>query len=271
MNPFNLPGPQFLALDAGLLVLTVIAGLLIPRWLRPAGRERPVRDPAWLAVLAGGHTRFTDMLIARLLAARTLIVGADGLLVAAREGARTAAERALVALPQPLKLPRADRALKPHAREVEDELIAAELMMAPGTVTQLRLWQTAPYALLLLFGAFKWDVGVARDKPVGFLTILLALTAVLAVVRLAAVDRRTRAGQDAVIAARLNADRLRRAPTGPETGLAVALFGTTVLVGSGFALLHQLRAPSSDSGSGGGDSGGDGGGGGGGGCGGCGG
>lgn len=220
-----------------------------------------------MAVLAGGWTRLTDALLARLLAARAVIVAPNGLFVRTPGAARSQAERDLLSLPEPLKLDKADKALRPHARAMEDGLVEAGLMMDWRTVMQLRLWQSSPYALLLLFGAFKWDVGLARDKPVGFLTLLMILTLVLGVVRFGAVDRRTRAGQAAVMAARLRSDRLRRAPTGPETGLAVALFGTTVLVGSGFAYLHQLRAPSGDSGSSGGD-GGDGGGGGGG-CGGC--
>ncbi len=59
-------------------------------------------------------------------------------------------------------------------------------------------------------------------------------------------------------------ERLNRAPTGEETGLAVALFGTAVLAGSGLDGFHRLRAQSSDSGSSGSsDSGGSGGGGGG--------
>ena len=55
-------------------------------------------------------------------------------------------------------------------------------------------------------------------------------------------------------------DRLRKAPTTSEIGLAVALFGTAVLVGSGFADFHTLRHASSDGGGGGSDGGGDGGG-----------
>ena len=102
-------------------------------------------------------------------------------------------------------------------------------------------------------------------------TVLLVLTAVLALWRFFAVDRRTKGGIEAVKHAQGKSDRLRRAPTGDETGQAVALYGTAVLAGTPLAAFHTMR--SSNSGDGGGcssDGGGDGGGGcGGGGCGGC--
>lgn len=268
INPFDLPGTPFLALYGALFVLTIIAGAIIPRWLRPEGRAQTVAEPEALALLSGGAPRFTDALIARLLAAGALIVAPNGLFAAGSDRGHTPAERDLLALPQPLKLAAADRALRPRARAVQDRLVAQGLMLDRSATTQLRIWQTSPYALLLLFGAIKWDVGVARDRPVGFLSALMIFTTIFALIRLFTVDARTRAGQAAVRAAQGRADRLRRAPTAPETGLAVALFGTGVLVGSGYAMLHTMRAPSGDSG--GGDSGGGGdGGGGGGGCGGC--
>lgn len=113
---------------------------------------------------------------------------------------------------------------------------------------------------------------LSRGRPVGYLTALLLLTLLLAIMRWAVIDRRTRAAIERLDHARTQSARLRRAPTEAETDRAVALFGTIVLAGSAWAGFHQLRQASGGDVSGGGDGGSsDGGGssGGGGGCGGC--
>ena len=124
-----------------------------------------------------------------------------------------------------------------------------------------------PFWLLMAFGIPKLFVGVERERPIGYLSLLLLITLVLTAVRFARVDRRTGAAIDAVQAAWKNSQRLRIAPTPPEMGLAVALFGTGVLAGSYYESLHKLRQSSGDGGSSSSDSGSDGDGGGG--CGGC--
>ena len=124
-----------------------------------------------------------------------------------------------------------------------------------------------PLLALIAFGAIKLMVGLSRDRPVGFLVVLLIATAILAVIRWRAIDRCTRAGRAALARVRQEAERIKAAPTRQEMATAVALFGTAVLAGSAFAPLHTLRAGSSAGSGGCGGGGGDGGGGGG--CGGC--
>jgi uncharacterized protein (TIGR04222 family) len=262
-------GGPFLALYGILLVVTLITGALIPRWLRPEGRGG-VPDTDGLAWLAGGRTRFADTVVARLLSARAIeMEGKDGFRTVRRDAGRNAAEISVLALPQPVRWSQIDRTLKSYAEPVERRLVASGLAIDAGETLQLRLFQTLPYALLFLFGAGKWMVGTARDKPVGILTVLLIATAVLALIRFAMLDRRTNAGKAALQEAATRSARLKRAPTNDETDMAVALFGTAVLAGSALAAFHRLRTPS-DSSSDGGSSSSDGGGGcGGGGCGGC--
>ena len=67
---------------------------------------------------------------------------------------------------------------------------------------QLRFFQTLPYFLLLGFGYTKLLIGESRGRPVGYLTMFLILTAILAFIRFAALDRRTRAGQEVLAEAR---------------------------------------------------------------------
>lgn len=274
LGVFDLTGGAFLALYGVLLVVTIVAGVAIPRWLRPEGRQARLTDPDRIAYLAGGARRYVDAVVARLLATGKIdINGRSGAHIVAPPVLAAGPERSVLALPTPSPWGRVTSAVSGHARAIEDQLIRAELISDRATALQLRFWAITPYLLLVAFGTIKWDVGVGRGRPVGFLTALLVVTAIFAIIRFASIDRRTRGGIDALAEVKAGADRLRRAPTEDELPMAVALFGTTVLAGSAWNDYHAMRAASSsgDGGSSGsdGDGGGGGGGCGGGGCGGC--
>lgn len=272
MSPFDMTGGPFLQLYGILLVLVIVAGFIIPRWLKPEGRTARSATVDELAFLAGGRARFVDALVSRLLARRALsMVDKDKFEADRRETGSDAAERSVLALSAPTRWSTIEHTLKRYADPVEEKLVSADLLMDSGTAWQMRFWQTLPYFLLLGFGAIKWEVGVSRDRPVGFLTMFLVVTAIFALIRFIAVDRLTRGGVETLTEARRRSERLRRAPTPTETDMGVALFGTGVLAGSSWSDFHTLRSSSSGSDSGsssGGDSGGSGCGGGGG-CGGC--
>jgi uncharacterized protein (TIGR04222 family) len=270
LGPFDWTGGPFLILYIVLLVTVVIAGVLIPAWQLPEGRRQKVSDPDQLALLAGGKARFADSIVARLLAGRALVMnGKDKLDIRMRNGA-SAAEISVLALTAPLDWTRIERTLRPTADGLSERLQRAGLMLTGAERSNLRYWALLPYLTLLMFGATKWFIGDARERPIGFLTVLLIVTAILALIRALTIPKLTGAGIAALGDAREEADRIRRAPLAGEMGLAVALFGTGVLVGSEFSAFHTMRAASGgDGGSSGGDGGGDGGGCGGGGCGGC--
>jgi uncharacterized protein (TIGR04222 family) len=271
LGPFDWTGGPFLILYIGLLVTVVISGMLIPAWQLPEGRRQKVSDPDQLAFLAGGKARFADSIVARLLAGRALVMnGKDKLDVRMRNGA-SAAENSVLALTAPLDWSRIERTLRPTADSLNQRLQRSGLMLTSGERANLRYWALLPYLTLLMFGATKWFIGEARDRPIGFLTVLLIVTAILALVRALTIPKLTGAGIAALGDAREEANRVRRAPLAGEMGLAVALFGTTVLMGSELDAFHKMRAASGGDGSssGGDGGGGDGGGCGGGGCGGC--
>lgn len=270
MSPFDMRGTEFLLLYTGLLAIVIVAGFIVPLRLRPQGHFGAVSSEEQLAYLSGGKTRFAESIVARLLATRALVMhGQKQFSVNNPAGGGSAAERSVLALIAPITWGTIESALKPQVDAITHRLGQSHMLVSSAELASLRFWATFPYLALLGFGAIKWVVGDLRDKPVGFLTVALIVTLVLAAIRYFTVDRRTRAGIHAVQNARLQSQRLQTAPTALEMGLAVALFGTVVLAGSGFDDFHKLRAASSgssDSGSG-GDS--DGGGGCGGGCGGC--
>ncbi|WP_034160084.1 TIGR04222 domain-containing membrane protein, partial [Sphingomonas sp. ERG5] len=254
LGPFDLPGHEFLLLYVILLFLVAAAGRIIPRWLKPEGRDVILDDPDQLALLAGGKLRLADTVVTRLLNKGLLNVpDRHGFAIAGFPSGQNALERAVLALPTPLHWPTLAITIGRNAGPVERALIDRGLLMDKTTMLQMRFWQTLPYLMLLVFGATKWEVGTLRDKPVGYLSILLVITLVFTVIRWVTIDRLTRGGSAALRRARDGADRLRRAPLPQETDLAVALFGTTVLVGSSWSGFHTMRSQSgSDSGSSGG-------------------
>lgn len=271
LGPLDWTGGPFLILYLALFAAAAATSLWIGARLRPEGREARRLDPDELAWLAGGRTRFADAVVARLLAAGDLrLVGRDQL--SARPGARgaTAAESSILAVPGAKKWGPALMQLSGYAEAVERRLESSGQIISRAEHWRIKLLGALPFALLIAFGTAKWNIGMARDRPVGFLTALLILTLIAALIRMTSGDRRTQAGRAALQAAREREHRLKRAPTTEETGLAVALFGTSVLAGSAFADYHRLRtaAGSTDGGSSSSDSGSSGGCGGGG-CGGC--
>lgn len=271
LGPLDLHGPEFLLLYLELALIALAAAFIIPRYLRPEGQAGRRPDEDELAVLAGGRERLAEAVTVRLLAEGAAIVQGGGTLaIRDPRGGRTPAERRVARLTSPANWRDVHRALSDPAEAIERRLEDKGLWIGRDAARQLRLIQTAPLALLFLFGLAKWIVGTMRDRPVGILTALLFVTAVIAVLRFAALDRRTRAGKSALADARFEAARLRRAAPTDEAPLAVALFGTTVLAGSWLSDFHRMRsAGSGGDGSGGSGCSGGGGGCGGGGCGGC--
>lgn len=273
MSPFDLTGGPFLQLYGGLLILTILAGFLIPRWLRPEGRTPRRIDTDDFAYLAGGSTRLAETVTARLLASNQLAMDGKSSFTPGHLGSGTPAERSVLSLPSGSSWGKVAGAVGKHAGTVRARLVDSDLLISGGEALQMRFFQTLPYLLLLGFGYTKLLIGEARGRPVGFLTAFLIATAIFALIRFLSLDRKTRAGKEALAEARASSERLRRAPTSNETDLGVALFGTAVLVGSDWGGFHQMRQTSSggDSGSSGscGSGGGGGGGCGGGGCGGC--
>jgi uncharacterized protein (TIGR04222 family) len=269
LGPFDLTGGPFLALYAVFFVLACLASLWIPRWLRSDGRYGTVRDIDRLAYLSGGRVRYADALVARLYTRGSLAIERKrGMIVrGAPANGDTLAEISVLRLSSPASFKAIDQALQPYASQVRQRLVEAGMMVDDGTALQLRFWQSMPLLALLAFGAIKWQVGTLREKPIEFLSVFLVVTLVAVAIRFATVDRRTRSGIAALEDAQLSQQRLRHTAPTDEAAMAVALFGTAVLVGSSWSNLHMLRRDT------GGDSGGDGGGSdggcGGGGCGGC--
>jgi uncharacterized protein (TIGR04222 family) len=257
-------GTDFLLFFTMLLVAATLAAWWMPSQLRDNGGHRESSDAEDIAMLAGGHTAHTDAVIADLFARGGLSEEGHGKLAVADPGLPASpAGRALLAARAPFT--------RGEARIIA-RLRREGLMMRPEQLTQLRFLSITPFAAIFLLGLYRQRAGAAVGEPTGLLIVLLCLTVVIGIIRFARFDQRTRAGIACVRQLRTRSSRLRRAPQATEAGMAVALFGTGVLVGTPWEPVHALRQQSG-SGDGGGssdtsssDGGGDGGGGG---CGGC--
>ncbi len=266
-------GGDFLLFYTALLGLSALAAWWIPAHLREQGRRGDPSDAESVALLAGGRGRFTDSLLADLYVRGGFEPVGDGKLAVVQQSlSASPAGKALLEERAPITLAEARKVMAVHADRVTARLRRSGLLLRPEEFTRLRWLSIAPFAALLLLGLYRQRAGSAVGEPTGFLIVLLVVTVVLAVIRFAKTDPRTIAGIDTVKQLREQNGRFSRAPQPDEVAMAVALFGTGVLVGTPWEPVHAMRQQTSNGDSGGGDSGGssDGGSGcGGGGCGGC--
>ena len=87
--------------------------------------------------------------------------------------------------------------------EIRDRLIGLGLVVADGQAWATRFASSAAVLAVLALGMMKISVGMTRHRPVGFLVILCAMTAVIGLALLVVRPHRSRYGDREL-------DRLRR-------------------------------------------------------------
>lgn len=265
--PFNLRGPEFLAVYLG--IVAALAGIAFFLRRKLAG---PVEitdidslSPYAVAHLAGGPNR---VFVAGLAA-----VAQRGLVVVSENSVKR------TELPQPDHLPLVERAICSGAgllgRQLYDvraatggaiEAMEAELvekgLLATGLgFMKTRLVPAGVVAIALLIGGQKVFIGLERGRPVAFLVILMVLTLGIAIAFACRPPRLTGRGREALrrLKAKHDNPSIKRAPLAPQATpdtsllvpLAVGLFGASVLYGSGLASVARYGVPrGGDSGSG---------------------
>ena len=263
-------GSDFLLFYTMLLGLSTFAAWWLPAHLREPGRRGESDDLEGIALLAGGRRRMADSLLADLYVRGALVPADKGKLhVAARDLPVSPGGKALLAIDAPVTLGEARRAIHIHADRVAARLRRAGLLLRPEEHSRLRLLSVAPFGALFALGLYRQRAGSALDEPTGYLVALLGVTVALAVIRFVTCDPRTAAGMAAVQQMRARNGRFSRAPRPDEAAMAVALFGTGVLVGTPWEPVHAMRQRNGDGGGADGGSSDGGSGCGGGGCGGC--
>ncbi len=242
----------FLVAYGGAMIVAFIASLIIGYRLRATGRRRSVEDPAMLAWLASGATRHADAILTGLLVRRAIAVeGKSKLTVVDRSKAETATERRILALSSPFAFATACRLATNDAEPMLRHMVSQGLLADEQHLHRKRIAQVAPLLVLFFAGALLWIAAWSDGRTVLALAFLLALTALMVIIRWAWLERRTQGGIDALDAAQQKHERLMRGAPLDELPLAVTLFGTSVLVGSALDAYHKLRTPTD---SGGGDS-----------------
>ncbi|MGB3471893.1 MAG: TIGR04222 domain-containing membrane protein [Erythrobacter sp.] len=252
-------GPDFLTFYAIMLATCVGLALWLPAFLRPEGRLREVDDPEELAVLAGGAPRHTAAILTDLMVQDALRPSGRTRMAVARSSADTGrAGAAILRKVGAFSLAEAARTIKHQTEAIADDLVRRGLLMDKSEWLQLRLFAIAPFALLLVLGMYRQQAGAALGEPTGYLVAMMVVTILFAALRWGTVGLRTRAGNQVLSNWVKRSSRLKRAPQGHETALAVGLFGTAVLAGTPLSHLHAMKqAGSGDSGtSGDGDGGG---------------
>lgn len=290
-GPWDLRGPEFLALYSALFVVLSALTFLVRRWARRPASEggAALTDPYALAYVAAGHDRAVESAVASLVLTGRLKLGPGHRLIPGESTSTEAhaLERDLLQIVRERgQVTFADLYASGRLRErtqgLDESLVASGHLAAAGRALATRLATGGGFLLLAVFGATKIQVGLLRERPVG---ILIAMTIVTAIVGVALLFWRTRPTlRSSRLMRRLRSETAAK-PTNESSpravGLTVALFGMATLLGTALQALHAAcfvrngtggsdGGSTSPSGCGGGGGGGcGGGGGGGGGCGGC--
>jgi uncharacterized protein (TIGR04222 family) len=281
MNPFDLPGPEFLAFYVVLTAIVLVLLYVIFQYAEDGQPPTlPLRDPYKIAWLRGGNREAARMAVLSLTDRGLVeLVGSKLSLKAGRRvGVRHPLEQAIVrrceAGPLNVGSIAKDRAVETVCDQYRNELDALHLT-ADRSARAYR-WRLYAVGATVLAGVALSKIVIALDRGrtnIGFLVILAILGPLVALILVR--RRRTRLGDRVLADLRQLFERLRsRAPTfrrGQMTSdvmLLAAVFGFSALP-SLYSDLQRAYASTGGNGGGGSSDGGSGCGGGGGGCGGC--
>lgn len=271
---FDLPGPQFLLLYVvGLAVALALGGPFrkLCRWIHPdTGLGSPAQSsPYELAFLAGGAPRAIEAALASLAHRGVLKPEPDGQGFGVVDGDLPADAHELEAeLHGLVRKGKGDATLLKRRslaaiKKIEARLRKRGYVHVPAAPeTRCLRWAAGvPLLALMLMGLAKVAVGLSRGRPIGFLLILLAVSAVLLVVRASMLPARTERGDRHLVDMRrrnaaLETTAARRGSQLAQADmmLAVALFGLPALAGSELAWMKPMLYPAPAGGNGGGDS-----------------
>ncbi len=236
-NPLDWGGAEFLRFFFGCLILVGILTICARHMLRGVGPavHGGALNATETAFLAGGPQRAFATAMLEAMARGNVSVAADGLIAVksnttvsgllapyVTDGARYAGVRAAAA---------------PAMAAIRGMLEQRGLVLTKARRATMSMVTFLLFAPLFVLGLEKTQVGLDRDRPVGFLIFLLFLTGLVALIMAFRRPFRSRAGDALVSQMRAQMKRLTRAPLESELALALALGGVGVLVGTPYAAL----------------------------------
>jgi uncharacterized protein (TIGR04222 family) len=266
VNPFDLRGPEFLGFYFVVFLLGLIAAFILRWWLRtPGDAPRPELldlSPYEVAYLKGGPAAAIDAALVRLIHRNILAIDASERRLTIKSKLPTGAthlEQVLYgaagensgALAGTVRRKASTTAEKLRARlERFGLLVTQERALLARLLPGLVVW------LVALIGLIKIFVGMSRNRPVGFLVLLVIVTVMVGIAFLAKKPLRSRRGDRALsrlqvgnAALRYSAGRHVSRLADDDLLMALGLFGTGVLAGGPLASLPAaLRPPPAKSG-----------------------
>ncbi|UXI70369.1 TIGR04222 domain-containing membrane protein [Tahibacter amnicola] len=252
LNPLELTGPEFLGLYLVLAIVCAIVSKVLRRNARDmrASSSSPNLDAWSVAYLAGGPTRVADAAVAELMS-RQQAHWSDQTRTVVVHDARAISEYPLDVVAHELgkgtALHALPAAITPALARIEQSLVQRKLLVPEPQRKRVALLGALPFIALMGLGMAKIAVGISRDRPVGFLIVLVIVTAIAALVLFLNRPWTATAGDAALKQLRQRHAHATRAPRDRDVGLAVALAGTAVLAGTAYAAYHDVRAPASSS------------------------
>lgn len=250
---FDLNGPAFLAFYVVMLVIAAIwsfarARSAANRFDR-AGYYPELTDPYETAYLAAGAPRVAQLAAARLIQSghvewKSGFTGKRLVFLNSKGGGYHRVEwKMLSAIEQKgiggLPVPAAYATVLPEMRALEVKLASLGLRPTEGERKKAGWSAALPLIALLAIGGIKLLVGITRDKPVGFLIILMIVTLILALVAVSSTRRLTPSGEE-LLAKLRSENRPRNDAPFEDVCWSLALMGPAVLAGiPAFSGIHQ--------------------------------
>jgi uncharacterized protein (TIGR04222 family) len=256
MNPFDLPGPQFLAVYTLFGAATLVLVYQARQWAEAGEPGRvPMSDPYSIAYLRGGPTEVVRLGVAVLIDRQLLDV--DENLLQIRKGVKPAhgvndIERGIL---EACKEPRtvndllgSGELLERARRACEPGLTRHGLIAGPKVLMRRQTRVGLAIVALLVVAGIKVAVGLSRNRPVLFL-VLLAIGFTAATFFLVRGTRTSRGDrvladlQTLFDALRNRADDLRPNASTNELALLMAVFGMTAVPAYNFPFVNAFRQP----------------------------
>ena len=261
MNPFDLPGPEFLALYA-MLGMGAVWTVYQLKQRAEAGEpgRLPVSDPYVIAYLRGGAPEAVRLGVAVLVDRQLLAIGAADT-VTVREGVtpmhgsndleRAILEQSTVAT-DPRDLVLSARLQEIARRSNEPTLLHMKLLADADVRARRALEAGLAIVVLVVVAAIKVAVGLARNRPVSFLVMLaIVFVAVTVVVtrgiRTVRGDRILADLRTLFDALRQRADQLRPYTSTSELALLMAVFGLNAVPAMAFPFGRAFKPASTAS------------------------
>jgi uncharacterized protein (TIGR04222 family) len=250
LNPLDMRGPDFLGFYIWLNLMVVGLALVLRRmlqWQKPSATTLSQLDLYETAYLSGGTDRVVQVAITQLAAQDWVELKTTGT-IALKNGLppiANAIERSVAqAIAKTGKLASIVRNVESAMPPLRDRLIQANLILPADHASKIKRYPALLMGASLVLGLIRLVVGIARERPVGFLILLCLIVAVITALFATVQPQQTTASGDRLL------QQLRQGVNSvltdlplPELVMAVALVGTAGLVNTTLADWHRYFVP----------------------------